>query len=111
MQYHRHLSNSFDLINTTEIDIEIYLSSTSVRKATVKDELSSRFLKDGWQVLSKPISELCNRSVKLGHFTDSCKISKLKPFFKKVFKSNLSNYKPMSFLPLISKDIEKVINK
>ena len=106
IQYHRHLSNSFDLINTTETDIEIYLSSTNVRKATVKDELSSRFLKDGLQVLSKPISELCNRSVKLGRFTDSCKISKLKPFFKKVFKGNLSNYKPISFLPLISKDIK-----
>ena len=43
MQYHRHLSNSFDLINTTEIDIEIYLSSTNVRKATVKDELLAVF--------------------------------------------------------------------
>ena len=99
------------MINTTEIDIEIYLSGTNVRKATVRDELSSRFLKDGLQVLSKPISELCNLSVKLGHFTDSCKISKLKAFSKKVFKSNLSNYKPMSFLPLISKDIQKVINE
>ena len=83
IQYHRHLSNSFDLINTTVIDIEINLSCTNARKATVKDELSSRFLKDGLQVLSKPINELCNRSVKLGHFTDSCKISKLKPFFPK----------------------------
>ena len=83
IQYHRHLSNSFDLINTMVIDIEINLSCTNARKATVKDELSSRFLKDGLQVLSKPINELCNRSVKLGHFTDSCKISKLKPFFPK----------------------------
>ena len=83
IQYHRHLSDSFDLTNTKEIDIEIHLSCTNVHKATGKDELSSRFLKDGLQVLSKPINELCNRSVKLGHFTDSCKISKLKPFFPK----------------------------
>ena len=40
------------------------LRSTNVRKAAGIDELSGRFLKDGSQVLSKPISELCNLSVK-----------------------------------------------
>ena len=109
IQYQRHLSDSFDLTNTKEIDIEIHLSCTNVHKATGKDELSSRFLKDGLQVLSKPISELCNLSIKSGHFTDSCKISKLKPFFKKVRQGKPSNYKPISLLPLISKGIEKII--
>ena len=109
MQYHRYLSDSFDLTNTKEIDIEIHLSSTNVHKATRKDELSSRFLKDGLHVLSKPISELCNRFIKSGRFTDSCKILKLKPFFKKVLQGNFSDYKPISLLPLISKGIENII--
>ena len=39
-----------------EIGIEINLRSTNVRKATDKDELPRRFLKDGLQVSSKPIS-------------------------------------------------------
>ena len=70
-----------------EIGIEINLRSTNVRKATGKDELPRPFLKDRLQVSSKPISELCNLSIRSRRFTNSCKIPKLKSFFKIVFKS------------------------
>ena len=95
---------------TTEIYIEKILS-TNVCKATGIDDLPDRFLKDGSQVLSKPISELCNLSIKLGSFHDSCKIAKLKPLLKKGSKRNPLNYKPISLLPLISKIIEKPIHE
>ena len=49
-------------------------------------KLSGRFLKDGSRVLSKPLSELCNLSIKLGSFPESCKIAELKPLFKKGYK-------------------------
>ena len=96
---------------TTEIDIEKTLRSTNIRKAASIDDLSGRFLKDGSRVLSKPISELCNLSIKLGSFPDSCKIAKLKPLFKRGSKTNPSNYRPISFLPLISRIIEKLIHE
>ena len=96
---------------TTEIDIEKVLRSTNFRKAAGIDDRSGRFLKDGSRVLSKPISELCNLSIKLGSFPDSCKIAKLKPLFKKGSKTNPSNYRPISLLPLISKIIEKLIHE
>ena len=87
------------------------LRGTKVWKAAGIDDLSGRFLKDGSQVLSKPISELCNLSIKLGSFPDACKIAKLKPLFKKGSKTNPSNYRPISLLPLISKVIEKLSMK
>ena len=96
---------------TTEIDIEKILRSASFRKAADIDHLSGRFLKDGSRVLSKPISELCNLSIKLGSFPDACKIAKLKPLFKKGSKTNPSNYRPISLLPLIFKIIEKRIHE
>ena len=96
---------------TTEIDIEKVLRSTNFRKAAGIDDRSGRFLKDGSRVLSKPISELCSLSIKLGSFPDSCKIAKLKPLFKKGSKTNPSNYRPISLLPLISKIIEKLIHE
>ena len=68
-------------------------------------------MKDGSRVLSKPIIELCNLSIKLGSFPDSCKIAKLKSLFKKGSKTNLSNYRPISVLPLVSKIIEKLIHE
>ena len=94
-----------------EIDIEKILRSTNIRKAAGIDDLSGHFLKNGSRVLSKPISELCNLSIKLGSFPDCCKIAKLKPLFKKGSKTNPSNYRPISLLPLISKIIEKLIHE
>ena len=87
------------------------LRLTNVRKAAGRDDLSGHFLKDSTRVLSKPICELWNLPIKLGSFPDSCKIEKLKPLFKNESKTDSSNYKPMSLLPLISKIIEKLIHE
>ena len=87
------------------------LRSSNIRKAAGIDDLMGRFLKNGSRVLSKPISELCNLSVKLGSFSDSCEISKLKSLFKKGSKTNPSNYRPISLPLSISKIIEKLIHE
>ena len=65
----------------SKINIEKILRGTKVCKAASIGDLLGRFLRDGSQVLSKPICELCNFSIKLGSFPDSCKIAKLKPLF------------------------------
>ena len=113
LQYYRHFiqADAFYLTYTTEIDKEKILRSTNVRKAAGIDDLSGHFMKDGSRVLSKPITELCNLSIKLGSFPDSCKIAKLKPLLEKGSKTNPSNYRPISLLPLISKIIEKFIHE
>ena len=62
--------------------------------------------------MSKPLCELCTLSIKLGSIPDSCKNEKLNPFFKKESINNLSNYRPILLLYLISKFIEKrIMNK
>ena len=102
IQYYRHFiqTDAFQLTYTTEIDVEKILRSTSVHKAAGIDDLSGRFLKDGLPVLSKPVSELFNLSIKLGSFPNSCKIVKLKLLFKKGSKTNPSNYRPISLLTM-----------
>ena len=42
-------------------------------------------------------------------FPSNCKITKLKPLFKKESKTNPENFRPISLLPLISKVIEKIV--
>ena len=79
-------------------------------KATGLDNLSGKFLKDGATVLAKPISQICNLSIKYSIFPSDCKIAKLKPLFKKGLKTDLQNYRPTSLLPLVSKIIEKFIH-
>ena len=112
IQYYSHFiqTDPFHLGCTLEIDIEKILGSTNFCKAAGIDDLSDHFLKDGSRVLSKPISELCNLSIKLGRFPNSCKIAKLKPLFKKGPNIN-SNYRSISLLTLISKIIEKLMHK
>ena len=74
------------------------------------DKIGGRFLKDGAQVFAKPITELCNLSIRLSKFPDKCKIALLKPLFKKGSKLEAKNYRPISLLPLVSKIFEKVIH-
>ena len=53
---------------------------------------------------------LCNLSISQGVFPSARKVAKLKPFFKTGKKTDLSNYRPISLLPSISKIIERVIH-
>ena len=101
IQYYRYFiqTDAFHSTYTTKINIEKILGSTNIRKAVGVDDLARCFLKDNLQILLKPIRDLCNISMKLGRFPDSCKIGKLKPLFKKGFKTKFSNYRPISLLP------------
>ena len=47
--------------------------------ATGIDNLSGKFLKDGANILAKPIPELCNLSIKYSLFSTNCQVAKLKP--------------------------------
>ena len=82
----------------------------NIDKAAGIDNISGKFLKDGANVLAKPISEICNLSIKYSIFPVDCQIAKLKPLFKKGSTTFPKNYRPISLLPLISKIIEKVIH-
>ena len=103
-------TNSFNLATVSGNTILNILKSTNVSKSAGLDNLSGRFLKDGAEVLAKPITDLCNLSITSGKFPDSCKIAKLKSIYKKGSLTEASNYKGTSLLPLISKVIEKVIH-
>ena len=85
------------------------MENIEISKAACIDKLPGRFLKDGTEILSKPINEICNLSISHGIFTYACKVGKLKPIFKKGKKVDPSNYRLISLLPLISSIIEKVI--
>ena len=86
------------------------LKNMDENKAAGLDNLSGKFLRDGATILAKPLSEICNLSIKYSTFPNDCKIAKLKPLFKRGSKTDPKNYRPISLLPLISKIIEKIIH-
>ena len=74
-------------------------------------DLSGIFLKDSASLLATPITQLWNLSVSFGRFPYACKIAKLKPLFKKGSKTDPKNYRPISFLPLIAKVLERIVHE
>ena len=86
------------------------LQSCNVNKTAGIDDVSDRFLKDGAGVLAIPITQICNLSIKLSHFSKDCKVAKLKPLYTKGTTTDLKHFRPMSLLPIFSKIFGKVIH-
>ena len=103
------LSENFKFDSITEGSLFNVLKNFEVKKAAGLNQISRKCLKDGARILAKSISELCNLNVALGSFPDACKIAKVKPLFKKGSKTDPSNYRPISLLPLLSNVFEKVL--
>ena len=61
-------------------------------------------------LLTMPITQLFNLSIKFSHFPKDCKVAKLKPLDKKGPKTDPKNFRPISLLPIVSKIIEKVLH-
>ena len=74
------------------------------------DEIPSKFLKDGAEVLTKPICDIINLSIKLFTFPDKCKFAKLIPLLKKGLKTDPKNYRTISLFRRLPKLIEKAIH-
>ena len=83
---------------TTENKVLEILQCIDASKAAGIDKISGRFLKDGANVLAKPMAEICNTPISSGLFPNDYKIAKLKPFNKKGFKASSESFRPISLL-------------
>ena len=65
--------------------------------------------KENHEILSHIIADLINKCFETGTFPDSLKKAVVLPLFKKDDPEIMSNYRPISILPMLSKIIEKCI--
>ena len=77
---------NFEFSEISPEKILIILKGLNPYKATGIDNFSGKFLKDGADILARPISQFCNLSIKLNSFPKSCKI--VKPICKKSSKTD-----------------------
>ena len=75
------------------------------------DGIATKILKAASEYIASPLSKLMNNCIKNGVFPDSLKIANVIPVFKSGERDVLSNYRPISILPCISKVFEKIISK
>ena len=96
---------------TDEIEIEKYIKSLPSKTSSGYDGISNVLLKGLVDVLKKPLSVVFNKSLSEGIFPNSMKAAEIIPLYKNKDKSQLSNYRPISLLPVISKVLEKLVHK
>ena len=79
-----NITTKFQLKPTTEdIVLKLLKILTFPRhQVLIDNDLPGRFIKDDAVILAKPLTEICNRSIKSRIFPDPCKLAKLKPIFK-----------------------------
>ena len=69
---HNHIFYNHKFSNVNEDLALQLLKDMNIDKAAGIDNLSGKFLKDGANVLVKPISELCNLFIKYSLFPTDC---------------------------------------
>ena len=75
------------------------------------DNISSKLLKFVAVEIAQPLAFIFNLSLTTGIVPRRLKISRTVPIFKSDLPTKLTNYRPISCLPILSKIIEKIVSK
>lgn len=103
--------NSFVLFSTDEQEIKRLILELREDAATGVDQISGKIVKKYLTSIVVPMNHICNLSFATGVFPSAFKTALVKPIFKGGDKNNISNYRPISILPTLSKILERLIYK
>ena len=85
------------------------MKDVKVIKEAGINNISRKFLKESAGMLAISLTQICNLSLKLSYFTNSCKLEFWKPLYKKGSKTDPKNPCQISLQPIASQIIEKII--
>ena len=100
---------NFSFHLATEDVILKKLLNLNVKKSTGWDNMPPKLLKQGANILCKPITMLVNKCIRLAKFPSDLKKGEIIPLFKSDDMLEKKNYRPVSILPCISKIFESVL--
>lgn len=103
-------SSSFVLYETDLQEVDSILVGLDSKSSPGWDEIPTKFLKLARDLVVPLISRLANLCFKKGIFPTALKKSVVTPVHKGGDADDVSNYRPISVLPCISKIIEKLLN-
>ena len=111
--YHKFLDpkqpNSMFLQPTNKSEIDKIIKSLDSNKSSDIYGMSPKLLKILSPAISETLSNIFNESFALGVLPDHMKLAMITPIFKGGSKLDVSNYRPVSVLPIISKVLEKLM--
>ena len=113
VSYKQYLTNPTDArfqFEEVSVDTTMQLISKLKSKDTKgHDLISNNLLKAIKHEIVKPLTFIINQSLKTGTFPDRLKVARVRPLFKKGDNQLITNYRPISILPSLSKIFEKVM--
>lgn len=104
------VANNCFLFPTTYIEIENFIRKLEQKDSRGYDDISNKILKAIYPSIMYPMWILFNKSLGEGEFPENMKLAIVKPLYKAKSKHEISNYRPISLLPVISKILEKIVN-
>ena len=99
----------FHDVSTEEVTDLLHAIDPS--KATGSDEIPGILLKKCSTVLAPSLCRIFNASLSSGHVPTAYKVSHICPIFKSGNSTVAANYRPVSLLPIVSRLLEKVVQK
>ena len=111
-KYHGKESEAnMEIITTTSDEILNICKDININKASCIDNISSEILRDAFMVLPTRLGMLFNTCFNSAIIPPEWKIAKITPLPKAGNSKIVSNYRPISLLPLLSKLIEKIVHR
>jgi len=104
-----HVDHNLSSVTLSRHEILKELNKLNVTKASGPDNIPTRILKDYAHILVDSITTLFNKSLSTGTVPQAWKHANIIPIHKKGSKTQASNYRPISLLPVISKILERCI--
>lgn len=103
--------NSLVLLPTDEDEIFRLIMDLKNKCAVGLDQIGGNIIKRYSNLLTRPITHICNLALTYGEFPSSFKIALIKPIYKSGDRDRVENFRPISILPTLSKILEKLLNK
>lgn len=115
LNYKNYLGNEhskyFKFFPITEIEVVKAINQCKKTKKSPLLEVPSYIYKKITDLIKFPITIIFNKSIESGCFPDKLKVAKVIALFKGGEQNKLSNYRPISLLPWLSKVFERIIHK
>ena len=108
IKYHVSQRSTFNFSPTTAKEVHDLLKNVDSQKATGYDNVPPKIIKMPADEFASPLTNLINLSIERSCFPSDLKKSELSPLYKCKDSLVSRNYRPLSILPSVSKNFEKI---
>ncbi len=105
-----HVNSKFTFTDITVDQVLDELNAISSNKASGLDNVCTKLIKYGSKAIAVILCKIFNMCLKQGCVPDELKVARVTPIYKSGSKDELTNYRPISILPVCSKILEKIVH-